>query len=249
MNLKSSVEYRVDFFIGVISSLVVQLSGFFFIWLIFENVNNLSGWSFYEMSVVYGLLVLSRAFNNMFFDNLWVLGTQYIRTGNFDSILLRPISPLFHLVASKVKLDAVGNVVLGIILLAKSLYELKIGFSIKTIAILLVTMMSGTLIFASINLITCSVSFWVVNSYHLVWATYSINELALYPVNIYNKFIEIILTWVIPYAFASFYPANLLFDKGYRLLSYLTPVVALALSIVSFIFWKVGINNYTSTGS
>lgn len=249
MNLKSSIEYRVDFFIGVVSSLVVQLSGFFFIWLIFENVSNLKGWSFYEMSLVYGFLVLSRAFNNMFFDNLWVLGTQYIRTGNFDNILLKPIYPLFHLVASKVKIDAIGNILLGVILLAKSIYELKMEWNVKTIIILFLTMFCGTLIFASINLITCSVSFWVVNSYHLVWATYSMNELALYPINIYNRFIEIILTWVIPYAFVSFYPANLLIDKGYRFIAFFTPMVALTLMAISYSFWRVGMRNYTSTGS
>lgn len=249
LNLKASIEYRIDFFIGAISSLLVQLSGFFFIWMIFKNADNLKGWSFYEMALIYGFLVLSRAFNNMFFDNLWVLGTQYIRTGNFDTILLKPVNALFHLIASKVKVEAIGNMILGIVLLIKSIYELEINISFNSIIFLTAAVFCGTLIFASINLIASAISFWAVDSYHVVWAAYSISELALYPADIFSKPITILVTWIIPYAFVSFYPATFLLEERYRLLSFFTPVVAFVLSITAVTVWKAGLKNYTSTGS
>ncbi|MCX7922845.1 MAG: ABC-2 family transporter protein [Clostridia bacterium] len=248
-NIKIMLEYRADFIIGAMASLFMQMSGIFFVWVIFKNVTTLQGWTFYDITLVYGLLMLSKSLNHIFFDNLWVLGPQYIRQGNFDTLLLRPISPLFHLIANRLQQDGIGNFLLGLVITVKSLYELNLNLGIKGVALIILFVVSGGAIFAAINLITATSSFWVVNSYHLIWTVYSVNEFALYPLNIYHKAIGIILTWVIPYAFASFYPANYFIHKGYEQLSFISPIVALVLWVIALRVWRFGIKNYTSTGS
>jgi ABC-2 type transport system permease protein len=95
------------------------------------------------------MLTLAKSINHIFFDNLWVLGNQYIREGKFDILLLRPISPLFHLVANKIQQDGIGNLVIGCILLAHSIAHLDITLTFVDMLMVLVFTLSGGMIFAS----------------------------------------------------------------------------------------------------
>jgi len=248
-NIKVMLEYRADFIIGALSTFMMQLSGILFIWVIFQNINDLNGWTFYEVALVYGVLTLGKSINHIFFDNLWVLGWQYIREGRFDRLLIRPISPLFHLIADRLQQDGFGHLIIGVIITVKSFMELDISLGVADILLLIVFIISSGGIFSAINLMTTTISFWVVNSNPFIWSVFSTHEFALYPLSIYGKFIRILLTWIIPYAFASFYPVNYFLDKGYGHLSLLSPGIAVILWIVALRVWQFGINNYSSTGS
>ncbi len=248
-NIKIMLEYRADFLIGAFSSFFIQLGGILFVWIIFQNIGDIHGWTFYEVALVYGLLSIAKSINHIFFDNLWVLGNQYIRQGTFDILLLRPISPLFHLVANKLQQDGIGNMIIGFVIVIKSMQELQLSIGALDILLLGIFILCGGAIFAAINLITCTVSFWVVNSNMFMWSVFSIHEFALYPLTIFHKSIGIILTWIIPYAFASFYPANLFLNKGFEQLSWVSPVMAVVLWIIALRVWRFGLMNYTSTGS
>ncbi|QOR68860.1 ABC-2 family transporter protein [Cytobacillus suaedae] len=248
-NFKVMLEYRADFLIGFFSTFLLQVGGIFFIWVIFDNIGDIQGWTFYEVTLIYGMLTLAKSINHIFFDNLWVLGQQYVRQGKFDVLLLRPISPLFHLVADKIQQDGFGNLVIGIILVTKSVMELGIGFTVLDFFMMLIFVISGGFIFAAINLITTTTSFWFVESNMFMWSTFSLSEFALYPLGIYHKAIGILLTWLIPYAFASYYPAGFFLDKGPIMMSLLTPVIAVVLWLIALRVWNFGIRNYSSTGS
>lgn len=248
-NAKVMLEYRADFIIGFLSTFVLQIGGIFFVWVVFANVGEIKGWSFYEVTFVYGLLTLAKSINHIFFDNLWVLGMIYIREGKFDTLLLRPISPLFHLIADRLQQDGFGNFVIGLILVFGSLGNLNVSFGFMDYILLVVFVISGGLIFAAINLITCTSSFWVVQSNIFMWSVFSLSDFALYPLSIYKKFISMIITWIIPYAFASFYPASLFLDKGYSIISWLSPIVAVVLCLIAKQVWNFGIRSYSSTGS
>jgi len=64
-SIKTNLEYRADFIIGVLSAILVQLSGILFVWLIFENIREIKGWSFYQVTFLYGLMSMSRGFFNL----------------------------------------------------------------------------------------------------------------------------------------------------------------------------------------
>lgn len=248
-NIKTILEYKTDFFIGVFSTLLHQFYGIFFVWVIFENIKQIHGWSFYEITFVYGLLTLAQGLDMFFFDNLHALGFEYIREGKFDMFMIRPISPLFQLVASHVQQDGIGLLILGGIVVAKSLSELHITLSPFNVFLLIIMVISGAAIISAINVIMATFGFKTVNSHVIMGSVNSLQEFALYPILIYPKFISVLLTWVIPYAFASFYPANYFLHKGYEHLSLISPFIAVFLWFIALKVWRIGINNYSSTGS
>lgn len=52
--LKRMMEYKGDFIVGVIGFLMVQCSNLLFLWIIFNNIPSLMGWSLNEVVFIYG---------------------------------------------------------------------------------------------------------------------------------------------------------------------------------------------------
>jgi ABC-2 type transport system permease protein len=247
--LKVLMEYRANFLIGVASTLFLQLSGILTIWVVMRQVPSLNGWSFEEVLLIYGLVTVAKSINHMFADNLWTIGRVYIRSGGFDRFLVRPIDPLFHLLADRFCQDGLGNFLIGLLLVIVAGTPLGIFASAIKIIYLVIAVLSGGLIFIALNLITCVSSFWILDSVPVTRAVFDNHLFAQYPLTIYPKAIGIVLTWLIPYGFASFYPATYLLGRDASLVVWLGPVVAIVLLVIGYRFWRFGLKHYAGTGS
>src|SRR5688572_15705960 len=109
LHLKTSLEYRADFFLGVFSLFCIEGSAVTVVWVIMRQISNLNGWNFNEVLLIQGLVFMAFALSAIFTNNLWSIGNGYIRTGGFDRLLLRPIDPLFHLVVDHFEKNNIGN--------------------------------------------------------------------------------------------------------------------------------------------
>src|SRR5512138_3933971 len=123
---KILMEYRLNFFIGSTSTAVLQAASLAAIWVVMRQIPSLNGWSFYEVILVYGLLTMGESITHMFADNLWTIGWSYVRSGDFDRLLVRPIDPLFHLLADRFCHDGIGNFLAGGLLIGIALHNLHI---------------------------------------------------------------------------------------------------------------------------
>ena len=247
--LKILMEYRINFLIGASSTIFLQAAGLLMIWVVMRQVPTINGWSFDEILLVYGLLTLARSINHMFADNLWTLGHTYIRDGSFDRFLVRPIDPLFHLLADRFCHDGIGNFLVGLVLVIKSTTALGIELDAVHAVYLILAVLSGGAIFIALNLITAVSAFWIVESIPLTHSVFEMNEFAKFPLSIYPRAIGILLTWVIPYGFASFYPASFLLGRDVGPLAWLGFPIAAALLVLGYRFWCFGLRHYARTGS
>lgn len=247
--LKILMEYRVNFLIGASSTIFVQAAGLLAVWVVMRQVPDLVGWSFDEILLIYGLLTLARSINHMFADNLWTLGWNYIRSGSFDRFLVRPVDPLFHLLADRFCHDGIGNFLVGAALVVKSSIALEIPWTASNLFFLVVAVLSGGAIFIALNLITATSAFWIVDSIPAIQIIFNTHEFARYPLNIYGKGVRNLMTWVIPYGFASFYPASYLLGREAGNLAWFGPPIAAALLFVGYRVWLFGLKHYAGTGT
>ena len=247
--IKALMEYRANFIIGAISTIFLQTSSILAIWVVMQKVPTLNGWTYDEVLLVYGLITLAKSINHMFADNLWTLGRVYIRSGGFDRFLVRPINPLFHLLADRFCQDGVGNFLVGMALVVKSSIALNIAWTPLKAIMLIVSVVSGGFIFIALNLLTCVAAFWIVDSVPVTRLIFDNHLFAQYPLSMYPKAIGILLTWVVPYGLASFYPASYLLDRSFGNLAWLAPVAAAALLFIAYRFWEFGLKHYNSTGT
>jgi ABC-2 type transport system permease protein len=62
--------------------------------------------------------------------------------------------------------------------------------------------------------------------------------------------VQFLLSWIIPFGFASFYPSvRLLGRDEFHLYAWLIPVVAAAFAGIALLTWRAGTRRYASTGS
>lgn len=246
---KILLEYRMNFLIGASSTVAEQAGGLLTIWVVMSQIPNLQGWSLYQVMFIYGMVVLAKSINHMFADNLWVIGQQYIRSGGFDRFLVRPINPLFHLLADRFCHDGIGNFLVGLSLVVISIRALGIVVTPLLALYLVIAVLSGGIIFIALNLITCTSAFWIIESVPVTRMVFEMHEFAKFPLTIYQRSIGLLLTWVIPYGFASFYPAAFLMGKDVGIYTWLGPLVAAVLLLIAYRVWLFGLLHYAGTGS
>ena len=79
---------------------------------------------------------------------------------------------------------------------------------------------------------------------------YNMLTFGRYPLDVYNPFVKFLLSWIVPFGFATFYPtASLLKHDLYGMYAYLIPVVTAVFFGLSLVVWNRGVRNYSSTGS
>ena len=123
-HLKSILEYRVDFLIGILSFIFIQISGIIFLDVLVKDTGIL-GWSYYELLVIYGMFQIPRGIDHLLTDNLWLI-SYYVRRGLFDKYLTRPINVLFHIIAERFQIEAFGELIVGITILAIAIPKLSL---------------------------------------------------------------------------------------------------------------------------
>jgi ABC-2 type transport system permease protein len=247
-HVKRLAEYRMGFLFSMAALLFEHVASLTTIWIILRQVPALNGWRFREVLLIYGLAIFSQAGAQMFTEQIWIVGI-YIRDGAFDRLLVRPINPLFNLLANGFDLAGLCNFLVGgalILITGQTLGIFSVPFNLVYLG---VSLISGAVIFFALNLITASSAFWIIDSIPVTGAVFENHLFAQYPLSIYPRLIQFLLTWIIPYGFVSFYPASFLLGHAMGPIVFAGPLVAGVLLVIGYRLWLVGLGRYEGTGS
>lgn len=247
-NLLSLMSYRLDFIIRNTCNLILILASLGVVGLVYENVESIKGWRFEQVLVIYALTSMSRSLFHLFCINVVSIGT-YVRQGDLDRILLRPVNPLFQLVADYLDNDDWGELVLGIGLLAYSFRQAGLPLDFRTVLWVLVIAVCGSAIYFAIHLAFSTSGFWIVQNKPIEQMAWELDRFTTYPVTVYAPALRFVLTWLIPLGFVAFYPAECLFVDWPSGLGFLTPAVAAVSLAAAYRLWLYGLSKYQGTGS
>jgi ABC-2 type transport system permease protein len=247
---KSRMSYKADFIVSLISSLLAAVAGYGFVLVLFTRIPHLQGWSFEEILFIYGYSLIPMGLFNVVSLNLYEFGERYIVEGRFDRILLRPLHSLFQVLFETFRLESVQEVLLGVGVVAYCSVRLQLPFTWDNAALFPLLILSGAFIYTGIFVAISSVSFWLEDRIGLSPPIYNMIAFGRYPITIYNVVIQFMLNWIVPFAFASFYPTvRYLGRTRFMTEFYLVPVVAAAVLALSLFIWHQGVRRYESTGS
>lgn len=248
--LKFMMQSKVNFFVGLAGFLTTQVSGIVFLYLVFQQIPTLSGWSYYEILFIYGFAQLPRGLDHLFTDYIWMVGMRVIIRGEFDRYLLRPLNPLFQVIAERFQPDAFGEIIVGIVVTAFATTKLGIDITFLKVLLFIILIIAGAVIYTSIKLFFASLAFWIKNSLPLMNLTYMTSDFSKYPIKIYSKFVRVIITIIIPFAFTAFIPASYFTGKtSLTLALFGTLATAIISFTVAYSVWLLGIKNYESAGN
>lgn len=248
-HLRTKLEYEADFWILLVAGLLSQASGIFFISAIFAKVPTLNGWRYEEIVFIYGLAGFAAGLTPILCDGIWSLG-YLIHNGELDYKLIRPYPPVLQVMSGALGMNGIGDTLGAAILLVWALTRIDVPWSAMTVLIGLVLLVGAAVIRCAIVVASNAAQFWL-GSRHPMFAQslYQVGELTKYPLTIYSVAIKVLLAGVVPFAFASFFPATWVLDKGgYAWLGLLTPVVAIACALAAGRIFQLGLRRYDSAG-
>lgn len=249
---KMVLQSKVDFLMGLFGFFFTQISGILFLYLVFEQIPDLQGWSLEQLVFIYGFAQIPRGIDHLFTDNIWMVAWRLVINGDFDRYMLRPMNVFFQVIAEKLQPDALGELLVGTILVVYSSIKGVVVLDAVHIALFVVSVLAGALIYTSIKLLFASLAFWVKRSGPFLQLAYEMAEFAKYPTEIYAKALRFVITWIIPFAFVAYLPAGYFLGAG---AGNHMGVIAIECAIAA-VFWLIayavfhkGINIYESAGN
>jgi ABC-2 type transport system permease protein len=249
-NIQGKMEYKLDFLLGNLASILGQIIGIAFVWVLFERIGDLNGWTLPEIMLIYGFAALPYGLFEVFLNGVWRLAYM-IHMGTFDLCLTRPIRPLLLVVTEESATHGFGTFATGLVIVIAASRMLGIEWTAPLVLYAILAVVCGTVIYLSVNLITATCSFWFQGGRtSIMFMVQRLRDFANYPLTIYTAPIRVLLSWVIPFGFAGFYPATLFLGRGeFTAYVYLVPVVTVLFFALAYGFWRLGLNRYQSTGS
>lgn len=206
--LKTIMQSKVDFLMGLFGFFFAQIMGIAFLYLVFEQIPSLQGWTLDQLIFIYGFAQIPRGIDHLFTDNIWLVAWWSVINGEFDRYMLRPMNIFFQVIAEKLQPDALGELLVGMILVVRSLSKGIVITDLLHFVLFFVSIFAGALIYTSIKLFFASLAFWIKRSGPFLQVAYEMSDFAKYPTEIYAKGIRFLITWVVPFAFVAYLPAS-----------------------------------------
>lgn len=247
--LKVVMQSKVDFLMGLLGFFLTQATGIIFLYLIFQQIPSLQGWSLDQLIFIYGFAQIPRGIDHLLTDNVWLVAWRLVVNGDFDRYMLRPMNVFFQVIAEKLQPDALGELLIGTILVVMSVQKGVASLTPLHILLFFISIFAGALIYTSIKLFFASFAFWMKQSGPLLQVAYEMAEFAKYPTEIYHKVIRFLITWVIPFAFVAYLPASVFLGKGEPIVIGIECVIALLFWCAAYGLFSYGIKNYESAGN
>jgi len=251
-NLKVKLSYPWDFFANLIGTFAYGVMNVLFLWVLLSKTTDIVGWTFPELVFLYGMGELCFGMFALFFFHMSMrLSEHYIVEGNLDRLLMRPIPPLMQLMMENLDLFDIVVLIKGAVLVGWAWSQMPDLFTVGNVLALILGVGIGSAVYMGIFLAVGSVSFWMPNRGRLMMPIFSLNDVSRYPITIYPLGIRIFFSYVIPFAFAAFYPTVWVLRSGPMAWQVLAASggIAIVTIAVGYTIFRFGLARYESTGT
>ncbi len=231
------MQYRASFLLMSFGHFVTTGVEILGVWALFDRFGNLTPWTLPQVAFFYGVVNISFAFTDALARGFDLFGAQFIKTGNFDRVLLRPRSTVLQLAGHEFTLFRVGRLLQGVIVLvwACAAAGARLGRRAR-LALLAFTLLATFLFFYGLVILGAVMSFWTTESLEIMnMLTYGGVETAQYPMAIYQKYFQRFFTFVVPLAMVTYFPILAMLDMPDPLGS--TRAMQIVAPLAGFVFF------------
>jgi ABC-2 type transport system permease protein len=252
--IRSEWQYRTSFVLFALAQALITALELAAILIVLTVVDDLGGWTADEVILLYGLATVPFTLTDVVVSPVEDLST-HVRSGTFDRLLLRPLSPLVQICALEFELRRLGKSIPTVAALIWGLASVDVAWNPGRVAVVAVALASGVVIYSALWIATASVAFWAVATQEAANAvTYGGDFANQYPLHLYPGWVRAVLGWLIPLAFVAYVPALAILDAPNPLgvpawFVGLSPVAAGAAAAMAGVVWSAGIRHYQGTGS
>ena len=242
--------FKANFLLWIVTEALwfaLQLS---FIVVIYSHTDRIADWSKWEVVLLMGAAhFIQQIFQAFFLTNCTSI-SEHVRTGKFDFMLLLPVNTRFLLSLRQVDLGGYFNAGSAVAVMVYALWQMhRVPSTAEVLGFVLLAAV-GVLIHYSFMFLLAGISFWTVRAQGVIWAYYSMFNLARLPDSAFKGTFRLFFTFAIPMLLVANVPARVLAEK---LHSTRQIVLLLAMMIVAFLLseagWRISMKRYTSASS
>lgn len=248
-SIAAQAQYRFDFLLQIMMSFFWVSWNVAPVWIIFEIRPSVGGWDRDQaMLVMSSFLILRALIEGIVSPNLNAL-VSHIRLGTFDFMLLKPIDAQLLASVSKVVPAKLIDLSAGMLIAAWSISRLDPVPTAGQIASGAAMLVAGAMTIYAIWLLISCIAFWFVRVDNLTFLFSSIFDAARWPISVFRGWVRAALTFVVPVAIMTSYPALALLgllDLGPALFAW---AMGLGSLLVSRIVWRIALGHYSSASS
>ncbi len=244
-----AMQYRAELFADALFSLFWTGTALLPLWLVFEERPRIAGYTFPEALVVLGFFtILQGVLEGAIHPSLGTV-VEHVRTGTLDFVLLKPADAQLLVSSARFAPFRVLNVIAGLAIVIRAFVLLDRMPTALDVLASLVLFASAVAILYGLWILTVSASFYVGRIDNLRYLFTSVFDAARWPASVYRGALGFVLTFVIPLALMTSYPA-------WALLGLLEPS-RLLLAVIFGVVFSVGsrwvftraLSRYTSASS
>jgi ABC-2 type transport system permease protein len=249
IGILNELQYRVNFFVQMGQSLVSLATGLTGLWLVFSHTSELNGWTRPELLAVMGIhILMGGVIQAAIQPNMGRL-MEEIQMGTLDYALTKPGDAQMLVSIREFRLWQLSDVLVGFIVLFVAVYQYQGAVGVwQSLAFVAALAMGGVLVYCFWLMLTTT-AFWIVRVDEMVNLFQGIYAAGRYPVGIYPRWLQTVLTFLVPVAFAVTVPASALTSRLTPLTLLGTLGLTLLFVVLARVVWRLGLRNYSGASA
>ena len=252
--IKSQLQYPTSFAMQTVAQLVMEGGELMAVILLVNRFDHLNSWTPGNLYFFFGLMSVSFYLTECFGRGITGAFPGMVRSGQLDTLLLRPRGILTQILCSAVDPRRVACIAVGSFSLILGSRMSAVAWTFPKILLLLESLLCSFWLILGLFMIEAVLCIYSVKSVELANAlTYGGRSACQYPVDTYPKPLRILFTVIAPFALVMHVPAAQIL--GHPLfgwpawIGYLTPVSGLLLFAMMYLIFRHAMRFYRSTGS
>lgn len=251
LSLMSKLVYKANMIIGIVAFLFTEATSLLTLYILVSSVPSIDGYTIYHVGFLFGVTNMAVGIDHLLTDRLWNVAYWEVRMGKIDHMFLRPLPVLFQVIASEFQTEALGELIVAAALLGLCGSNLEFAGGVGATLCVILGIICAAVIITSFKILVASLAFKFKRSGPLLQFIYNFSGYTKYPMSIYPKVIQVILTFIIPLGLCLFFPFENLFAPVHNpfLLSLAMIGFTSAFCAICVAVWSKFVKLYESTGT
>ena len=244
VGMMNEVQYRVNFFIQLVQSLLTIATGLTTLALVFSHTDELGGWSKPQLLAVMGVFTMVGGLIRTIIQPNMQRVVEDVREGRLDFALTKPADAQVLVSVRDVRFWQLTDVIVGLVVLIVALVQIGDSVSARELATFVGVLVVGLVTIYCFWLMLASASFWLIRMNEVQELFDGIYRAGQYPVGIYPGWLKYGLTFLVPLAFAITVPSEAVTDRLTWQAVAVAGATMVGMLILSRWFWQRGLRRY-----
>ncbi len=254
MLMKCQLEYPVSFFLQTLAQLIMEGGEMMAVILIIDRFDRVNQWEAGDLFFFFGIMSVTFYLTECFGRGLTGNFPYLIRTGQLDTLLLRPRGVLTQVLCSAVDPRRVTCIAVGTVSLVIGCRMSQVQWTLLKAAAMAEAVVFGSVLLLGLFMIEAIFCIYSVKSVELVNAlTYGGRSACEYPIDIFPRPLRILFTVIAPFALVLHVPVSYILGKPLynwpTWTAFACPLAGAVFYVLIYAVFRKAMRFYRSTGS